>query len=432
MDKKKLFLLDGMALAYRAYFALIKYPRMTSTGLNTSAIFGFTNTIVNIIKTQNPTHMAVAFDTQEPTQRHREYPEYKAQRDKIPEDLLAALPHIRRITEAFEIPVITCPGFEADDIIGTLAKQAEEHDFTSYMVTPDKDFGQLVSEKTFLFRPARSGDDVEIMGVAEILQKWSISEVTQLIDVLGLWGDASDNIPGIPGIGEKTAKTLVARFGTIESLIENVNELKGKQKENVITYADQGLLSKRLVTINRNVPVQIDLDTFLLSEFNLDRLKPLLVEFEFNTLGKRLFGNSFSGRGGEVAAKNEVQPDLFADQTGGDLRDHATNDAVGGDTDSQTPKLRTIDDVVHQYRSVSTQQERAKLIESLNRQERFCFDTETTGLDPKTAELIGIAFSYQAHEGYFLVLPADRRSAKQILDEFAPHLNQPRYRKNWA
>ena len=244
MNQEKLFLLDGMALAYRAYFALIKFPRMTSQGLNTSAIFGFTNTIISIIKTQNPTHIAVAFDTKEPTQRHLEYPEYKAQRDEMPEDLSISLPHIRRVTEAFGIPVITCPGYEADDIIGTLAKQAEKQGMTTYMVTPDKDFSQLVSEKTFLFRPGRSGDDVEIMGVPEILEKWSISDVTQVIDILGLWGDASDNIPGIPGIGEKTAKTLITRFGSVESLIENVHQLKGKQKENIITYAEQGLLSK--------------------------------------------------------------------------------------------------------------------------------------------------------------------------------------------
>ena len=420
--KKKLFLLDGMALAYRAYFALIKYPRLTSSGLNTSAIFGFTNTIINIIQTQNPTHMAVAFDTKEPTQRHIEYPQYKAQRDKIPEDLSISLPHIFRITEAFGIPVVTCPGFEADDIIGTLAKQAEKHDIITYMVTPDKDFGQLVSEKTFILKPARSGDGVEILGIPEVLGKWGISDVKQLVDILGLWGDASDNIPGIPGIGEKTAKALIGRFGSIESLIENVSELKGKQKENIITYADQGLLSKRLVTINREVPVKIDMDSFVLAEFNPGRLKPIFTEFEFNTLGKRLFGELFSSSK-SVSSDDETQPDLFTGKTAKDQEQTTDRSIIENNT--QLKPLKTIDEVAHHYHLVDNQQERAKLISKLNQQKRFCFDTETTGLDTKTAELIGVAFSYQPHEGYFVLLPEGRGKTKRILDEFNSVFTNP-------
>ena len=412
MSPKKLFLLDGMALAYRAYFALIRHPRMTSKGLNTSAIFGFANTVVSIIKTQNPTHMAVAFDTDEPTQRHREFPDYKAQREKIPEDLSLSLPHIRRIIDAFGIPVIVAPGFEADDIIGTLAKQAEKLDITTFMVTPDKDFSQLVSEKTLLFKPGRSGDDVEIMGIPEVLEKWGISETKQVIDVLGLWGDTSDNIPGIPGIGEKTAKTLIARFGSVESLVENVNELKGKQKENVIAYAEQGLLSKRLVTIDCDAPVKIDLNSFVLKDFDFERLGPLFAEFEFKTLGKRLFGES----GAASSSTSETQPDLFAESTV--EKDKPDVTSYTDQTDGQGHQLKTVENVDHDYRLVDSPEERKKLIARLNQQSAFCFDTETTGLDPKTAELVGIAFSFRPHTGYYVTFPDDRAATTRILREF--------------
>ena len=230
---KKLFLLDGMALVYRAHFAFATRPILTSKGVNTSALYGFTNTLLDIVKSGEPTHLAVAFDTQAPTQRHVDYPEYKAQREEMPEDLSAALPHVRRMIEAFNIPVLMCDGFEADDIIGTLVRRAEPEGFESYMVTPDKDFGQLVSEKTFIYKPSRMGEGVDVLGVPEVLAKWGIQRPAQVIDVLALWGDASDNIPGVPGIGEKTASKLIAQHGSVENLLAHTGELKGKLKENL-------------------------------------------------------------------------------------------------------------------------------------------------------------------------------------------------------
>src|SRR4051812_38089513 len=246
--EKKLFLLDAMALVYRAHFALIARPIFTSKGVNTSALYGFTQTLLQILNEQKPTHLAVVFDTDAPTHRHKEYAEYKSQRQAMPEDLSAALPSIRQMIEAFNITLLECDGCEADDIIGTLVKEAEKHDFTSYMVTPDKDFGQLVSEKTFLYKPSRMGDGIEILGVKEILERWGIQRTDQVVDILGLMGDSSDNIPGVPGVGEKTASKLISQFGTIENLVARSGELKGKIKETVEANRDMALLSKRLAT----------------------------------------------------------------------------------------------------------------------------------------------------------------------------------------
>src|SRR5699024_7245473 len=249
MSDKKLFLLDGMALIYRAYFALSRIPRITSYGLNTSAVFGFTNTLLEVLNKQKPSHIAVVFDTAAPTQRHKDYEAYKANREEMPEDLAASLPYVFRLLEGFNIPVITKDGYEADDIIGTLACEAEKEGFEVYCMTPDKDFAQLVSENIFIYKPARMGNGAEILGVKEILKKWEVENVKQVIDILGLWGDSVDNIPGIPGIGEKTSKKLIKEFGSIENIIANADKLKGKQRENVETYAKQGLLSKEYPTI---------------------------------------------------------------------------------------------------------------------------------------------------------------------------------------
>src|SRR5476651_350591 len=291
---KKLFLLDGMALIYRAHFALSKTPRFTSGGLNTSAVMGFTNTLLEVLKKEKPTHIAVVFDTQAPTERHTDFAEYKAHRESMPEDLSAALPYIFKLILGFNIPVITSDGYEADDIIGTLAKKAEKKGYQVYCMTPDKDFGQLVSENIFIYKPARMGNDMEILGVPEVLEKWEIDHVEQVIDILGLWGDAVDNIPGIPGIGEKTAKALIKQYGSMENIIAHSHELKGKLQENVKQYAEQGMMSKKLATILLNVPVELDEAGLEICAPSKDLLEPLFAELEFRTLGKRVFGDDFS------------------------------------------------------------------------------------------------------------------------------------------
>src|SRR5437899_59602 len=292
MDKK-LFLLDGMALAYRAHFAFISRPILTSKGVNTSALYGFTQTLLDIVKTQQPTHIAVAFDTEAPTQRHAEFAEYKATRETMPEDLSQALPHLRRMLDAFRIPVLTCDGYEADDIIGTLVRRAEKEGFKSYMVTPDKDFGQLVDENTFVYKPSRMGEGVEILGLPEIQKRWGIQRPEQVVDVLALMGDASDNIPGVPGIGEKTAMKLVGQFGTVENLLARSGELTGRLKENIENNREQALLSKRLATIICDTPCPTDLEALKVKPFDEPKLRALCAEFEFNSIGRRLFGEDF-------------------------------------------------------------------------------------------------------------------------------------------
>src|SRR6266446_1842356 len=290
---KKLFLLDGMALVYRAHFALIKRPVFNAKGINTSALFGFTQTLLEIINNQQPTHLGVAFDTGPSTRRKAEFPEYKAQRQVMPEDITAALPHVRRMLEAFNIPIITCEGYEADDIIGTLVRRAEKEGFKSYMVTPDKDFGQLISEHTWLYKPSRMGDAVEVFGVPEIRKRWGIERPEQVIDIIALWGDVSDNIPGVPGIGEKTAMKLIAQYGSVENLLAHTHELSGKVKESLEANHEQALLSKSLATIDCDVPCPVELDGLKIRPPDEARLKSVLIEFEFNSIGRRLFGENF-------------------------------------------------------------------------------------------------------------------------------------------
>ena len=362
----------------------------------------------------------------EPTQRHIEFPAYKAQREAMPEDLSLSMPHIFRLTEAFNIQILRAPGYEADDIIGTLVKRAEQKSLTSYMVTPDKDFAQLVSDKSFMFKPGRAGNDAEVLGIPEVLEKWGISNVSQVIDILGLWGDASDNIPGIPGIGEKTAKTLISRFGSIEALLENTNELKGKQKENVTTYAEQARLSKRLVTIDCQVPLDFEIDSLARREVNSEKLKSIFREFEFTTLSKRLF----DGKGSTIPTESlpdDQQLDLFQDAT---TDSTTTNrEPIRSIIEDQEENLKTIDDVKHEYLPISTQEERTKLISTLSTQKRFCFDTETTGLDPKTAKLLGIAFCCQPHTGYYVLFPPNETEIKDVLSEFGQLFGDPKIEK---
>lgn len=285
-EPKKLFLLDAMALIYRAYFALNKNPRINSKGLNTSAILGFANTLYEVLKTEKPSHIGVAIDSKAPTVRHDEFAAYKANREAMPEDISLAIPYIIKIIKALNIPLIALDGYEADDIIGTLAKKAEQKGFTTYMMTPDKDFGQLISENIFMYKPARMGNKPEVVGVKEVCEKYGLKNPEQFIDILGLWGDTSDNIPGVPGIGEKTASKLIAEYGSIENLLKNTHQLKGKQKENLENFGEQALLSKHLATIILDVPVEFDEDFLKVEEPNLEALTQLFDELEFRQFAK--------------------------------------------------------------------------------------------------------------------------------------------------
>ncbi len=402
MSKKdfRLFLLDGMALVYRAHFALIRSPIYTSSGFNSSAIFGFANTLLDIATKQKPTHLAVVFDTSAPTARHVTFPEYKANRQEMPEDLSKAIPHVKRLAECFNIPVITKDGFEADDIIGTLAKQADaDGRFETYMVTPDKDFAQLVSKTTFIYKPGRQGSDHEILSMQDILDNWEIERPDQVIDILGLWGDSSDNIPGIPGIGEKTAKKLIKQFGSMEEILAHTDQLKGKQKENLENFGEQGLLSKQLATILLDVPVDQSLDELAVQPHHDEKLQAFFIEFEFTTLGQRIFGKSFkAGRGARLRAQG-VDPDA----------------------------LKTMADVRKDYVLVDSAEQRQDLLAKLTKQKTFCFDVETSSLDPRRCQLLGIAFSWQADKGYYLALPLDdSNEAEAILQAFAPVLTSPK------
>lgn len=441
-NPKKLFLLDAFALIYRAYFAFSNNHRINSKGLNTSAILGFTNTLVEVLKKEKPTHIAVVFDTSEPTVRHIEYTEYKAQREAMPEDLSSAIPYIIKLIEGFNIPVLYSHGYEADDVIGTLAKKAEQHGYTTYMMTPDKDYGQLVSDNIFIYKPARLGNGIEIMGVKEVCAKWEIENVNQLIDILGLMGDKVDNIPGIPGVGEKTAIQLVKDFGSIENLIQNTDKLKGKLKEKVEQNVDKATLSKRLATIICDVPVEFDEKSLQRDEPNKEVLKDLFAELEFRRLAEQLGlttpGPASFDEGGTVPAPKVVAPrktsvktnpgqaDLFASE--GDevialeQELQIEESAVDGEEAIARPStaLSKIDTVPHVYHLVDTKEKRDELIAVLNRQAEICFDTETTGVDANQAELVGMSFAYKAAEAYYIPFPENQTEAQQLVNEFKP------------
>jgi len=418
---KKLFLLDGMALIYRAYFALSKVPRLTSYGLNTGAILGFTNTLLDVLKNQKPTHLAVVFDTAAPTNRHIEFEAYKANRQEMPEDLAKSIPYVFKLIEGFNIPVITKDGYEADDIIGTLAKKAEQEGFTVYCMTPDKDFGQLVSENIFIYKPARMGNGAEVLGVPEILEKWEITDVSQVIDILGLWGDAVDNIPGIPGIGEKTAKKLIQEFGSVEGIIANADKLKGKQQENVINFAEQGLVSKKLATILLDVPVELEEENLKVIDPNKEILEPLFSELEFRTLGKRVFGEEFSVV--ENSKPATAQMDLFASPIADSL---SISDQ---ETEAPATAASNIHNTTHEYILADEISKIQALANDLANQKLFCFDTESTGLDALTAEIVGLSFSYEKGKAYYVPTPADKEAARQIVDIFKPVLENTTIKK---
>ncbi|WP_285060552.1 DNA polymerase I [Pedobacter ginsengisoli] len=411
---KKLFLLDGMALIYRAHFALSKAPRFTSTGINTSAVMGFANTLLEVLKKEKPSHIAVVFDTDAPTERHTDFVGYKAHREAMPEDLATALPYVCKMIEGFNIPVITKDGYEADDIIGTLAKEAERQGFQVYCMTPDKDFAQLVSDNIFIYKPARMGNEMEVLGVKEILAKWEIERVEQVIDILGLWGDAVDNIPGIPGIGEKTAKLLIRQYGSVENIIANSHELKGKQRENVEMYAEQGMISKKLATILLNVPVEFDEKALELEEPSRELLEPLFAELEFRTIGKRVFGEGFSVN--EAKGSAGQQTDLFGQATEMPQRD--TKVFVAPPAMFEQAEAKTIENTPHDYKLVSTPEQRRDLIALLLQQESISFDTETTGTDANLADLVGLSFCIKPGEGYYIPVSENRAEAQVIVDEF--------------
>lgn len=399
--QKKLFLLDAMALIYRAYFAMSKNPQINSKGQNTSAILGFTNTLYDILKNQNPTHIGVAFDTKAPTFRHKSFPEYKANREKMPEDLSASIPYIIKVLKGFNIPVLSVDGFEADDVIGTLSKKAEIEGFTTYMMTPDKDFGQLVSDNIFMFKPARMGNKAEIWGTPEVCERFGIKHPEQLIDILGLWGDASDNIPGVPGIGEKTAIKLIGEFGSVEKLLENTDKLKGKQKENVENYSEQAIMSKQLATIELDVPIDFSEDDLKRKDPDIKYLKELFDELEFRNFAKRLFS--------DLSLENKAQP------VQGSLFVTDGNEGV-------TEHLKTIKNTDHNYHLVDTIDKTKELIANLLKEKMICFDTETTGLDPNNAELVGISFAVKSHEAWYIPISENYHEAQKIVQLLKPLL----------
>ena len=422
---KKLFLLDGMALIYRAHFALSKNPRFTSSGINTSAVMGFCNTLLEVLKKENPSHIAVVFDTSAPTERHVEFEAYKAHRESMPEDLSKALPYVVKLIEGFNIPVITSDGFEADDVIGTLAKQAEKEGFTVYCMTPDKDFAQLVSENIYVYKPARMGNDMEIMGVKEVLAKWEIEHVHQVIDILGLWGDAVDNIPGIPGIGEKTAKLLIKQYGSMENIIANSHELKGKQRENVENFAEQGLLSKKLATILLNAPVTFNAEEYLIGPPDKEKLEPLFAELEFRTLGKRVFGEDFSVADAKVQTSGQM--DLFGNPQADNGITNIHISAAQAATTVEGGK--NIDNVAHQYFLIDDDEKIKDLINQLAQQKAFCFDTETTGIDANNAELVGLSFSFEVGKAYYVPVSSNFESAKATTHLFKDVLENASIKK---
>jgi DNA polymerase-1 len=418
---KKLFLLDAYALIYRAFFAFSTNPRINSKGLNTSAIFGFTNTLLEILNKEKPTHIAVVYDTPEVTIRHTEFVEYKAQREEMPEDLRACLPYIIQLIEGFNISIIKTPGFEADDAIGTLAKVAEQKGFTTYMMTPDKDYGQLVDENTFIYKPARMGNGAEILGVPEICKKWDIRNVAELIDILGLMGDKVDNIPGIPGVGEKTAIQLVKDFGTIENLIENTDKLKGKLKEKVENNKEKALQSKWLATIILDVPVEFNEEELTLKSINKEALRELFSELEFRGIAQKVLGEDIGGAKESsnfaTAAKQKetvkAKPDLF---TTGDMFSEENIEAVA----EAAKVFKTIKDLNPNYMLCDSPESINNLIALLNVSTEYCFDSETTDLNTINAEVVGMSFAVKENEAYYVPVSENQMEAQSLIDLFKP------------
>ena len=414
----KLFLIDAYALIYRSYYAFLKNPRINSKGMNTSAIFGFINSLEDVLKRENPTHIAVAFDPKGPTFRHEAYELYKAQREETPEVIRQSVPIIKDIIEAYNIPILEVPRFEADDVIGTVSKQAEKEGFEVYMMTPDKDYGQLVSEHIFMYRP-KFGGDYEVMGVKEVLNKYSLTSVDQVIDLLGLMGDSSDNIPGCPGVGEKTAQKLLEEYGSIENLLENTDKLKGALQKRVTENAEQIRFSKFLATIKTDVPIQFNAVKCVREKPNETRLTEIYTELEFRTFINKMTGEEKKSAPApqKVAAKGPVQGNLFD---------------LFAPEEPSVPKYSTLASLkttLHIYKTVDSKEEMAKLGRFLADQDFFAFDTETDGIDPLTAGLVGMSFAVKENEAWYVPVPADKEEAVKIVTHFSPALQNRKSQK---
>ncbi|MBD0778322.1 DNA polymerase I [Maribacter sp. ANRC-HE7] len=420
-EQKRLFLLDAFALIFRGYYALIKNPRINSKGMDTSAIMGFTNSLFDVIRREKPDHLAVCFDKGGSAERTEMFPEYKANRLETPDAIKIAVPYIQEILKAMHIPVVVQEGWEADDIIGTLAKQAEKEEYKVFMVTPDKDFGQLVSENIFMYRPARMGNGIEIWGIPEIQKRFGVERPEQVIDYLGMMGDASDNIPGLPGVGDKTAKKFINEFGSLEGLLANTDKLKGKMKEKVEENGELGILSKKLATICTTVDVQFDAKDYEMSEPDNEKVQKIFDELEFRRL-KDQFAKIFAP---DAPQANETKtgsssPKKAASEAGIGQFSLFGNDGNAPATTSETSGRKTIKDVSHVYQSVTSPMAMKLFMQNLMKQPSVCFDTETTGLNPLTAELVGIAFSWEAGKGFYIPFPDSRDEAQEQIEQLRP------------
>ena len=419
--EKKLFLLDAMALVFRAYYALVRSPRITSKGRNTNAQFGFTNTLIELINNQKPTHMAVCFDTHAPTERHTDFADYKANRQETPEDILSSIPDIKRIIKGFNIPCIEKDGYEADDVIGALAKQAEKAGYQVFMVTPDKDYGQLVSPNIKIYKPGYQGGTVEIMGPEEVCKKWDIENVNQVIDILGLMGDAVDNIPGIKGVGEKTAAKLLKEYNSLENILANAENIKGSIGEKIRAGKEDAIMSKKLATIILDVPVEFHEEDFGLKEWNRESLIDVFTELEFKTMGQRILGTVIQSTTGTVqpAVPASGQMDMFGNAA------PVSNGPTMNVAEIQVqPALTVVDKNInntpHNYTLVNDAAAIAELVKLLTGEKEISFDTETTNIDANLAELVGLSFCIKTGEGYYVPCPAKRSETENILKHFQP------------
>ncbi|GAB5555796.1 MAG: DNA polymerase I [Schleiferiaceae bacterium] len=416
---KKLFLLDAYALIFRAYFAFARNPRVTSKGIDTSAVFGFVTTLMDLLAKENPTHIAVVFDTKAKTVRHEEFPEYKANRDETPEAIKVAVPYITKILEGFRIPAIGVDGYEADDVIGTLAKKAEKEGYTTYMMTPDKDFGQLVSENIFMYKPGRSGNPPEVLGIPEVCEKFKIERVDQVIDFLGMMGDSVDNIPGLPGVGEKTAQKLLAQYGSLEETLAHADEIKGKLGEKIRDNKEMGILSKRLATIIIDAPVDFVESDMIREEMNEEALTEVFNELEFRTLSRKLFGTGPSAPSSGSAPKS---PSAASQGSGSNQMDlfAAPAQAAAVEGEEAPSGFKDLSNTDHHYQWIKDKVALGFFVESLLKQKSVAFDTETTGLSVLHDELVGLSFSYAAGKAFYVHLPTDRAEATEWLGIMEP------------